>query len=111
MDVLIIDSDGGLYNSQSDELKAFVEANTKIPTGGAYDFMSSYTMLTYAKVAQEQGRWSAEAALKILGGTSPNDIPLAQNQEGQLIINTRIAKAMGAQIPFEILASADQMIE
>jgi ABC-type uncharacterized transport system substrate-binding protein len=92
-------------------MKAFVEANTKIPTGAAYDFMAPYALLTYGKVAQEQGIWSAEAALKILDGTSPADIPLVKNQEGVLIINIRIAKKMGAEIPFEILESADKVIE
>ena len=31
VDMLLLDSDGGLYKDHADELKAFVEANTKIP--------------------------------------------------------------------------------
>ena len=111
VDMLIIDSDGGLYKDQEDEMKAFVEANTKIPTGAAYDFMAPYALLTYGKVAQEQGVWSAKTALRILGGASPADIPLVKNQEGMLIVNIRIAKKVGAEIPFEILESADKVIE
>ena len=111
VDMLIIDSDGGLYKDHADEMKAFVEANTKIPTGAAYDFMAPYALLTYGKVAQEQGIWSAKAALKILDGSSPADIPLAKNEQGVLIINTRIAKEIGAQIPFEVLQSAEKVIE
>lgn len=111
VDMVFLESDGGLYKDHADEMKAFVEANTKVPTGTAYDFMAPYAMLTYAKVAQEQGIWSAEAALKILDGTSPADIPLAKNEEGVLIINVRIAKKIGAQIPFEILGSAEKVIE
>jgi ABC-type uncharacterized transport system substrate-binding protein len=111
VDMLIIDSDGGLYKDQADEMKAFVEANSKIPTGAAYDFMASYALLTYGKVAQEQGIWSAKAALNILDGTSPADIPLVKNEQGVLIINIRIAKKIGAQVPFEILESAEKVIE
>jgi ABC-type uncharacterized transport system substrate-binding protein len=111
VDMLIIDSDGGLYKDHADEMKAFVEDNTKIPTGSAYDFMAPYALLTYGKVAQEQGIWSAQTALKILDGTSPADIPLVKNQEGMLIINIRIAKKMGAEVPFEILESAEKVIE
>jgi len=111
VDMLIIDSDGGLYKDHTDEMKAFVEANTKIPTGGAYDFMAPYALLTYGKVAQEQGIWSAKAALKILDGSSPADIPLVKNEQGMLIINTRIAKAIGAEVPFEVLQSAEKVIE
>ncbi|MCF8084601.1 MAG: hypothetical protein K9M96_16060 [Deltaproteobacteria bacterium] len=111
VDMLIVDSDGGLYSDHTDEMKAFVEANTKIPTGAAYDFMASYALMTYGKLAQEQGAWSASTALKILDGDSPADIPLIKNKEGTLIINVRIAKNMGAEIPFEILESADKIIE
>jgi len=111
VDMLIIDSDGGLYTDHAEALKSFVEANTKVPTGSAYDFMAPFAMMTYGKVAEEQGMWSAGAALKILGGTGAGSIPIEQNKEGKLIINTRIAKAMGVDIPFAILQSADQVIE
>ncbi len=111
VDMLIIDSDGGLYKDYLDEMKAFVEANTKVPTGSAYDFMSPLALLTYGKVAEEQGEWSASAALKILDGTSPSDIAIAKNEKGTLIINTRIANKLGVEIPFSILESADQVIE
>ncbi len=111
VDMLLIDSDGGLYKDQADELKAFVEANTKIPTGTTYDFMAAYALVDFAKVAEEQGGWAAEAALKILGGASPDSIPVAKNEKGMLIINTRIAKKLGVEIPFEVLETAAQIIE
>lgn len=111
VDILIIDSDGGLYNDHKADMQSFVKANTTIPTGSAYDFMAHCTLFTYAKVAEEQGFWAAESALKILDGTSPSQIPLAQNKEGKLIINMQIAQAMNASIPFEIIQSADQVIE
>jgi len=111
VDILLIDSDGGLYNDKSAEMQAFVESNIRIPTGSCYDFMASYALLSFAKVAEEQGFWAANTALKILDGTSPTDIPLAQNEKGKLIVNVRIAKALGADIPYEIIELADQVIE
>ena len=59
VDMLIIDTDGGLYQDKAQELKSFTEANTKIPTGSAYDFMAPYALISYGKVAEEQGGWSA----------------------------------------------------
>jgi ABC-type uncharacterized transport system substrate-binding protein len=111
VDMLLIESDGGLYADKADEMKIFVEANTKIPTGSAYDFMAPYAMINFAKVASEQGAWAADAAKQILGGTSPASIEIAQNKMGQLIINTRIAKALNADLPFELLGSAEKVIE
>jgi ABC transporter substrate binding protein len=48
---------------------------------------------------------------KILDGTSPADIPVAKNKEGKLIINMRIAKELGVDLPFDFIQSANQVIE
>jgi ABC-type uncharacterized transport system substrate-binding protein len=111
VDVLLLGSDGGLYKDHADEMKAFIEANSKIPSGSTHDFMADYALVGFAKLAEEQGDWAAETALKILGGASPDSIPVTKNEKGKLIINTRIAKNLGVEIPFEILESADQIIE
>ena len=94
-----------------EELKAFFLSNTKVPTGTCYDFMAPYAFMGFTKLAEEQGMWSAGAALKILDGTAPSAIPVAKNKEGSLIINTKIGKVIGAQIPFAMLQSAAQVIE
>ena len=111
VDILILDATGGLYDEKADENKTFIEANTKIPTGSVYDFMAPYAMFNFTKVSEEQGVWSAHAALKILDGASPSSIPLVKNQEGKLYVNTRIAKALNTDIAFDVLESADVIIE
>ena len=111
VDILIVDSDGGLYAEQSDQLIAFVEANTNIPTGTSYDFMAPYALLDFAKAAEEQGGWSAEAALKILSGASPESIAVGQNKEGKLILNARIAQKLGLDIPYTLIEAANQVIQ
>ena len=111
VDMIIVASDGGLYDDKADELRAFVEANTKVPTGAAYDFMAPLALIAYGKVAEEQGAWSAQAALKILDGTPPSSIPIVKNKEGTLIINAKVASTLGVSIPYELIASADQVIE
>ena len=110
-DIMLVDSDGGLYNEHEADMRTFVETNTKIPTGSCYDFMAKYAVLTYAKSAEEQGVWAAGAALKILDGTSPKDIPITQNKEGSLFVNARIASASGTQLPYEVVGLADTIIE
>jgi ABC-type uncharacterized transport system substrate-binding protein len=111
VDILILDSTGGLYNDQAEDNKAFVEANTKIPTGSTYDFMAPYTLFSFAKVSEEQGAWASQTALKILDGASPDSIPVVKNQEGKLLINTRVAKALNVELSFDVLESADIVIE
>lgn len=110
-DMLIVESDGGLYKDHAADMKAFAEANTKIPSGTAYDFMAPFALIGFAKIAEEQGAWAADAALKILGGAEPSSIAIAKNKEGKLIINTRIAKALGGSLPYELIQSAALVIE
>lgn len=111
VDMLIIDSDGGLYQQHQKDLIEFVERHSRIPSGTILDFMAPYVLITFAKVAAEQGAWAAETALRILDGTAPKDIPVASNQDGYLIVNARIAKASGVEIPYSVLKSAWKIIE
>ena len=98
VDMLIIASDGGLYNDHAKELEAFVRSKTRIPTGACYDFMIPYALVGVIKVAEEQGKWSASTALKILDGTSPSKIPIARNKRAKLVLNKKIGDAMGADL-------------
>lgn len=111
VDILLFGSDGGLYDAEKDELAEFIQANTKIPTGASHEFMAPFALITYAKVAEEQGAWSAQAALKILDGASPDSIPVEQNKSGKLIINAKLAASLEVNIPYELIESADSVIE
>jgi ABC-type uncharacterized transport system substrate-binding protein len=110
-DIVLIDSDGGLWTDTREARKDFVLKNTKKPTGACYDFMADYALITYSKVASEQGEWAGKAALAILGGKSPADIPLAKNEKGNLIVNGKIAQASGLEVPYELISSAVKVIE
>ncbi len=98
VDMLIIASDGGLYNDHAKELEAYVRSKTRIPTGACYDFMIPYALVGVIKVAEEQGKWSAATALKILDGTSPSKIPIVRNKRAKLVLNKKIGDAMGVDL-------------
>jgi len=59
------------------------------------------------KVPEEQGEWAAQAALKILGGTSPADIPIEQNKKGRLILNLDLAEKLNITFPPSVLKNAE----
>lgn len=108
VDVLIIDYVDGWKDQGVDD---FIIQNTTVPTGVFQDSFATHALIGFTKVAEEQGGWAADAALKILKGTSPADIPIAKNKEGMLILNAKVAEKLSVTIPPEILESADQIIE
>lgn len=111
VDMLVVGNMSSVQGWDEKTVAAFVEANTKIVTGTAEAWNGPFAMIAYGKVPEEQGEWAAQAALKILSGAKPSDIPVARNKKGRIVINARIAQKLNATIPTEIVEAADKIIE
>ncbi len=98
VDMLIIASDGGLYDDYAKEYVDFVVRNSKIPSGTCYDFMARVALIGVVKIAEEQGLWAADTALQILDGTSAADIAIVENKRAKLFINKKLADSMGVDL-------------
>lgn len=99
VDMLVLFGVAKLTDFDDAEARRLAETVTRIPTGTDFGWLMHFSMLGVGKVPEEQGRWAARAALKILGGTPPNHIPLAYNKEGKLFFNPRIAARLGIDEP------------
>ena len=110
-DILIIGNNASIKGWDDAAAMKVVMSKTKIPTGCDLDWITPFSFLGYTKVAQEQGRWAAHTALKIINGTPINSIPITHNVEGNLTINLKVAKVAGIRVPPNFLKKANRVIQ
>src|SRR5262245_3074196 len=75
------------------------------------DFVAAGGFISYGTIYAEMFRHAAMYVDKILKGTKPMDLPMAQPTKFELAINLKTAKALGLTIPPSLLLRADQVIE
>ncbi|MBI4587995.1 MAG: ABC transporter substrate-binding protein [Candidatus Rokubacteria bacterium] len=87
-------------------------ARTRVPAVYfAREFAEVGGLMAYgADIAYIVGR-AASYVDKILKGANPADLPVEQGSKFELVINLKIAKALGLTIPSSVLTRADQIIE
>ena len=78
---------------------------------GQREFVEADGLISYGPNFPDMFRRTAEFVDKILRGTKPSDIPVEQPTKFDVVINLKVAKGLGLQIPDKLLALADEVIE
>jgi len=106
VDMMILENPEGIQGWTAHRARHFVDDNTRIPVGSVHQWLAPYSLITIAKIPEEQGWWAAVQALEIINGRRPSDIPEARNKQGKLIANLSMAELLGITLSAEILQTA-----
>jgi len=83
-------------------LPSLFQARENVVAGGFVSYGASLPDLF------RRGAWYVH---KILQGTKPADLPVEQPARFELVINLKVAQALGVNVPDKLLALADEVIE
>ena len=87
-------------------------ATTRLPA--IYEdrvFAEAGGLVSYGPSVLDNCRRAATYVDKILKGANPADLPVEQPTKFELVINVKVAKALGLTVPPSLLARADELIE
>jgi hypothetical protein len=75
------------------------------------EFAAAGGLATYGTSRPDLWRRSASYVDKIVRGANPADLPVEQPTRFELVINLKVAKAIGIDVPGMLLGRADEVIE
>ncbi len=110
-DVVYIPTNGAIKNWNHDEAVDFVAEHISKPVFTCDDFMMPYAVFGLTKIAEEQGEWSANAALNVLKGIQDiSEIELTKNVRSKSWINLKLAEKVGFE-PSQELVNESELIK
>ena len=74
------------------------------------DYHDAGVLMSYGASLKEMGRLAAVYVDKILKGAKPGELPIEQMSKYELVIDLRVAHAMGLKVPQDLLLRADEII-
>ena len=105
-DFIIIGNNAGINDWNKERARNYTLAHARKFTVAYLEWMAPYSMLTMAKIADEQGEWAAKAAVMILDGARPNSIPIVANRRWNMYVNPQLLARAKIKLSSDILRKA-----
>jgi putative ABC transport system substrate-binding protein len=109
-DALLVGSDP-IFDVHRDRLVALV-ASAALPAIYQFrDYAAAGGLMSYDPDIVDAHRQIGVYTGKIINGAKPADLPIQQPTKFQLVVNLKTAKALNLEVPANLLARADEVIE
>ena len=105
-DFIIVGSKAGINDWDKTIVSEAIEQHSRVMTVTNHEWMMPYSILGLTKIPEEHGEWAALAALEILKGTRPTDIPIVSNRKWEIWLNPGILQQTSIQLPESIQRKA-----
>ena len=99
------------FNSRSEQLGALSIRHAMPTIYQIRAFAAAGGLMSYGGSLADAYRTAGSYAGRILNGEKPADLPVQQVSKVELIINLKIARALGITVPLALLGRADEVIE
>jgi ABC-type uncharacterized transport system substrate-binding protein len=108
-DFVVIGSNSGINDWDTKAVSDYVVKSTKTLSLTNHGWMMPFTILGLTKIPEEHGEWAALAALAILDGIKPNEIPIVSNRKWDIWVNDAILEQSGVRFPESLQRKAKKV--